>query len=514
MESVAKNPEGSFMGSVYINKNILSSALITALLSLSACGEKKEVHPVKGDGPVQEAPKTTTTVGEQDPDSNKKPDTPDTQDKPTNPNDANSKGANGGGGLPPPPGPSNPDHKPDQKPRKKPRPKKDAPNDPNTPIPAPDDNSNGQNDPNIPIPAPNPNTGNDPNIPIPAPNPNTGNDPNVPIPAPPAPPVKNPPRQSDSDNGYDAKDPRNVESSRFPKRYTGLKTQEGLAYTGGGPDSLLTYLRQRAQDPSVDAQSRTRNLEAARNVISARISRSARDISINLELAEGGSTKMYVLEGRLNEERVTGLRVSDANGSQNVEGSLKCMDTGRSCEVSMAKILIGRAPNRGVVRIVFRDSIANVHVDLPNYSSGNPEYETLKNFWFNSARHAGSNNKIKEVYMNSFEVVNGRAGFDVQVVGENRQNMVFAGPLLAPMNGTAVNIRADRSVDTEDAKYYDYDYNSSIGSARIVNNNGLGQLKLSLKMRARGNYNQDIFTLTVMRSPQRILPLTEENIKL
>jgi hypothetical protein len=528
------------MKSLFIRKSHLTSAMMmTAVLSLSACGSKKEVYPSgpRGTTAQQEVPKSDTKGSEGDSDVSQDND----KDYPSNPSHDKSLD------LPPPPGPG--ESTPGQDPVKNAPPKKEnppkepvipAPKEPKNPtpkdpvIPAPKEKPKKdgpkKSDPNIPIPAPgdagNNGDNQDPNIPIPAPGqnppPQQGTSPMPPPPSQPSkpgpplpvpPPISPNPSTGDTANpGYDAKNPANVDKA-FNKRFTGMQDQDGLYFVGTSPDDLLTYLQARSGDSSIDAGIRARNAAAARRVVSARLTKSSHDVSIKLEMSEGGSTKIYTLEGPLNESRVVSLQITDQTGSANIEASLKCLDIDGGCNTSMLKLMVGQPGSRSVVRIVLRESLADVYLSLPGQRSGNPEYETLREFWINSIKNINTTHKIKEVVLNSFEVVNGRAGFDVQVIGEDRQLMVFTGPSVAPQRGTKENIRADRSVDAANANEYDYDLANSIGSAQIINNNGLGQLRFALKMRPRTGFTQDAFTLTVMRIVKPILPLTEDTIK-
>jgi hypothetical protein len=102
--------------------------------------------------------------------------------------------------------------------------------------------------------------------------------------------------------------------------------------------------------------------------------------------------------------------------------------------------------------------------------------------------------------------------------GYNNELLGFAGPLLAPEAGTGVNIKLSRlakdkedSLDLINTNSTKLNYANWIAEARLVANNGLGQVRVSLKMRKVGAYGQDQFAVTFMR---RIKPIVEldENI--
>lgn len=332
-----------------------------------------------------------------------------------------------------------------------------------------------------------------------------------------------------TDSGYEPVDPSAPEKADTDKRYTGMSDDDGLRYTGSSTDYLLTYLRLRNEDPNLDDSVKSRNLDAAQSIRSAHLTRDedTGDISISLKIKEGNSLKNYVLAGGLGDDdnAVASLRLAKGRngvkttGSQSIEGKIKCLDEDGGCETMFARLVIGDASSgRSAVAIVFRQSLADLRASITS-SDGNPEYDTIRDFWINSQNDANTDLKLKKAVLKSFEVVNGRSGFEVQIISEDRQLMSFGGPLLAPDAGTSVDIAASRGVelqesyDLDNIAGYKQDLANFIGSARVINNNGLGQVRLALKMRKRVGYNQEAFKLTVMRIIKQTVEPNEENLK-
>lgn len=342
------------------------------------------------------------------------------------------------------------------------------------------------------------------------------------------------------DSGYEPVDPGAIESTDFEKRYTGMESPEGLFYTGSSTDKLLTYLRLRNDDPNLDSGVKTRNLEAARSIRSAHLSRDkdTGDVVVTLKIKEGQNLKSYVLAGGISEgDSVAKLRLAKGRngvkttGTQQVSGKIKCMDDDGGCETIFARLTLENPPtpepvsvgsatgSRAAVAILFRESLADIRASLSK-SSGNPEYENIRDFWINSHNEANTDMKLKKAVLKSFEVVNGRSGFETQIIGENRQLISLGGPLLAPDAGTSVDITADRapqmqeSLDLDSISGYKLDLANFIGSAKIVNNNGLGQVRIALKTRKRVGYSQEAFRLTVMRIIKPTLEPNEDNLNL
>ncbi|MGZ3795198.1 MAG: hypothetical protein ACXVB1_02470 [Pseudobdellovibrionaceae bacterium] len=342
------------------------------------------------------------------------------------------------------------------------------------------------------------------------------------------PPKTSPPAEAgplkeaqDEDSGYDPVDPKAIEKADFQKRYTGMK-EEGLSYTGSSTDYILTYLRLRNEDPLLDEGVKARNLEAARSIEAVRLvhDKVTGDVLLSLKIREGNYVKKYLLAGGLSEgDTLSALHPVKSTGEQRIKGKIKCMDSDGGCETTVARLVIGEPGDTAAVAIVFRESLADIYFNL-SPSSGNPEYEIMRKFWINSNDEANTDLRLKEAVLKSYEVVNGRSGFDVQINSYDHQLLSFGGPLLAPEVGTSVSLSAERnaemkeSLDLDGITNYKLDLANLIGSAKIINNNGLGQVRVAVKMRKRVGYSQEAFTLTVMRIIKPTLTPNQENLKL
>ena len=353
-----------------------------------------------------------------------------------------------------------------------------------------------------------------------------------PLPAPEAPAVDNSRDLKDpldEDSGYEPVDPASIEKADYQKRYTGMTGEDDLLYTGSSTDYLLTYLRLRNEDPNLDAGVKARNLQAAQSVRAVNLSRDefSGDVVVTLKIREGLNLKNYVFAGGLSDgETISSLRLVKGRnglkttGEQSITGKIKCLDDDGGCETMFARLVIGDQPGtRAAVAIVFRESLADIRASLSK-STGSPEYENIRNFWINSHNEANTDHKLKKAVLKSFEIVNGRSGFEAQIIGENRQLITLSGPLLAPEAGTAVDITASRmsqmqeSFDLDSITGYKLDLANFIGSAKITNNNGLGQVRIALKMRKRVGYGQEAFKLTIMRIIKPTVTPNEENLNL
>lgn len=325
---------------------------------------------------------------------------------------------------------------------------------------------------------------------------------------------------------YRYNDESNVERN-LSKKLTGAVTDDGLFYTSTATDDIHAFIR--ARNERVSWETKQKNLAAAAAVQSAKITTDtlSGDAIVTLKIQEGRDVKTYVVAGSLNEDRyasslgtVRGSASERTTGSLPLSGTLKCLDLDGGCENIFVRLAYGVQSSSSIINVIFRNSSGDLHFDLPGERSGNPEYERIRAFLNNSRNRELTRERIHSITMRSWEVVNGRSGVALLVKGHNNELLGFAGPLLAPEAGTGVNIGMSRlakdrddSLDLIDISRVQLNYANSIGDVRMVANNGLGQVKLVLKMRRRGNYAQDRFAMTFMRRVKPIVDLTDENLK-
>lgn len=325
---------------------------------------------------------------------------------------------------------------------------------------------------------------------------------------------------------YRSNDASGVTRDNLSKRMTGGVTEDGLVYTSSSTDELLNYLRGRNE--RVDSITRRNNLEAAASVLSAKMSVDSlsNDVTVTLKIQEGRDVKVYNVAGSLGEGPASPVRsVRSGNGevstgTRSLEGTAKCLDLDGGCETTFVRLKLGGAGASSILNLVFRNSSADLYFNLPGEYSDNPEYLIMREFAINTIQGLRTDNKVKQVRMSSWEVVNGRSGVTLSLKGANNELLAFAGPLLAPEAGTGVNISLSRlAKDKEDTldlislNNNKLNYANWIGDARMIANNGLGQVRIALKMRKRASYAQDQFAITFMRKIKPLVELSDENLK-
>lgn len=469
----------------------LMATAVIACLSLTACGKKKTLYA--------EPTATVSTSG--DADTSKAPTASNDQQK-TEPQLGGGLGSTGGtGDLPQPPTisePSTPDLPPAPV-------VPSEPSVPSTPV-----------TPSIPSV----------NEPAPAvPPTSVGNLPTPPVvetvPAPSAPIMTN------TIPDYNPGDFNNLGRDGFTKRLTGGVTQDGLLYTSSSTDGLLDFLRLRLDN--ADFNSRRLNMAAASAIVSAvmGVDKFSNDAAITLKVLENDQVRVYNLVGALNNggpaaklSIVRSANGQTTTGLRGVEGTLKCLDLDGGCENSVARLRVGAQGAGAIVYVVFRQSQADMHFSLPANHSNNAEYLALRAMMYNTANRAPTKDRVTQTQISSWEVVNGRSGFSVWMKTGGNELLGFAGPLLAPEAGSGVNIPLSRlAKDKEDSlslislNNTRLDYQNWLSEARLVANNGLGQVRIALKMRQRATYAQDVFSIIFMRNIKPLVEINDDNLK-
>lgn len=316
------------------------------------------------------------------------------------------------------------------------------------------------------------------------------------------------PSQNPSQSGsYNPDSPKSLDIQSIEKKLTGGTGEGGIVYTSSSTDDIHNFLRARSQ--RVNEESRRLNAEASGSVLSANLTESAGVSTVTLRVREGEYTKVYQLAGRAAGPKGGALKVTAAStGTRPVDGTLACLDADGGCETSFARVRLGETGANGIINIIFRKSEAAVHFNLPKERSGSVDYENMREFILNTSRDVRTDNKIVDVRMSSWEITGGRAGVDLSLVGGNGEYIGYSVPLIARPEGTYVTTAATKIANTQGRKLAE-----TVESARLIANNGLGQVRLAIKMKSRGGSAQDEFKVTFMRVMKPLIQLDEKNFK-
>ncbi len=322
------------------------------------------------------------------------------------------------------------------------------------------------------------------------------------------------PRDKGRDNSDDRADrgrseppaPRNDDLGLRPfepieandKSFTGGDASDGFSYTGSSPDALLEFLR--ARNNRVDADTRRKNIELAQSVKSASLTNRDGAAILTLKLSENGQSRNYTLVGDVRAGAATKLELRSTDGSKAADGTLKCMDADGGCENIFARLRIGTPGSADILNVVFRGSGANLFFDLAGNRTASNEYLTLREFMRNTVSKTGD--RITYSKISSWEVVNGRAGFNVTMKGNNGQTLAYGGWLVAVSEGSSAAL--NQSLDNEARS----EYASWINGARLIANDTHGRLQIRLSVSTG-----ERFVIKFTRQVKPLVDLSDDNLR-
>lgn len=290
--------------------------------------------------------------------------------------------------------------------------------------------------------------------------------------------VINPPLKLAEKNKASAK---TVDFSRAAVR-TGGSSGE-LFYTSAGMDGLMEEFK--SYNLKVSKQQQTMNMNLSKNIIVAKLTKqkSSGQVVVNLTVDEFGKAKIYKLKGTATGDRYQlSEDVSRGRGDLDFEGGfLKCLDRDGGCENAYAKLKFSGA----YARVIFRNSYSDMHFLVQNNVSNNSSFEMLKRYVHNTVQGTGGSQKIDALQVSSFEIVNGRAGMGALLTTMDKEMVGLSIPLVVKGATSQADVPVAKLSDL--SKNYDLSslgnsYNQKlsqqISSVKLINNNGLGQLKL------------------------------------
>lgn len=321
--------------------------------------------------------------------------------------------------------------------------------------------------------------------------------------------------QAKNDNKGEVQQAPDIQTA---KRITGAQNKDGLLYTGSADDDTLEVLKQiESQLPLAQQQN---NKKLAQSVIGVELFQDlmTKEAFASIKIQDGAIVEVYSVMAPLSENALTKLSVVNSvqgvhsSGKAKVSGQMQCLDldlNDKTCSNILLSLDLKKGSNVSSLKILVRDSMADLHFDLAE-SSGNPDFENMRDFLINSALDRETKNKIKQINMQAFEVMNGRSGFDLQMLGHNNEFLGFRGELLSPQAGSSLNIPVSITAprllsDVSGENQLKLNLSNVIKNARLVMNDGNGKVKLRMSARSRANYAADIFTVTFTRKTKAVI---------
>lgn len=289
----------------------------------------------------------------------------------------------------------------------------------------------------------------------------------------------------------------------------------GTKYTGAGTDFMRDYLIQK-MDSVQDQANKQRNQSASERVQSARlnIDSSTGDVLVTVKM-DGVSRDIH-LAGSLNEYGTARLVPTGSSGPVK-GGTIMCLDrSADTCFATHARLVVGEPGRRGFINILFRKTSANFDFKLPAKAASTREFARILEMFSNTERRTGLPNSLREILVESFEVIKGRSGIKVSMITYENEVIVASGPLLAAEDGgTLTNVLMSREpffqdlVDLENRRAFKTSIHNSIPEIRMVTNDGQKEITLALLMNPDANNQRDSLNVTIVRQHRAIRSMSE-----
>ncbi|MBL7542783.1 MAG: hypothetical protein JNL11_03155 [Bdellovibrionaceae bacterium] len=285
---------------------------------------------------------------------------------------------------------------------------------------------------------------------------------------------------------------------------TGGASKSGMLFTGSAGDGIISQLLEDEKIKLAEKQNRNAVLAASIWDMAYLIDNQGQ-IHLDVELKKGnGLTKVQAKTLYTAGQEMS--IVSNQSSASGIELRAECLDaSARAAQCS--NLLVTLIQNDAEAKAILRQTYADIWYEHEKIKSAN-EYATLVQFFNNAKWDVETANKVSTAYMNTFEVVNGKAGFKVVVTGKRNQLIAFSANLVVKKNSLDPSTAVDKETQFRDIDLWmgriaskDLAFSRSISDARLVQNSTKGQITIDMMVSSAGTGTKNSFTLRFTRIP-------------
>ena len=283
-----------------------------------------------------------------------------------------------------------------------------------------------------------------------------------------------------------------------------------LYYTGSGKDTLRS-------DLNTIVNEREQQLDAKTRAADKKFSESIQLSDFNIDWANRWATLKFVADHKEHSGRVTlhnfniegpldantHFKVGDVDqGPHYTSAEVACMDNTGDCMTVHIKVKSRFNGRIATAHLIARHTSAAIHIagsTEPFRTSKNPEYVKLMQIFENTVKFPGSYNTVFKLTLTTSETIGGASNFAVNMyiplrntAGEGADVIEVTGPLVKTADGAPFSVALnttkqqtviDNKVVSNEAYAIPARFVESIRSARITQNDGMGNLNLELTIR-------------------------------
>ncbi len=274
---------------------------------------------------------------------------------------------------------------------------------------------------------------------------------------------------------------------------------EASRYTGSSDDGLRELLLSKI-DQETDQIQKAKNLKFAFNIISAYLKPTPKGSKIQLILRmvdtskdQKIGSKKITYSGLLSSQKKSNrieLQSRDKDGKiiEKQKGALICLDENRprmiDCQTKLAKVYLDKAE----VQIILRRGVVYTHGEFGNRQCVTEACETMYGLLRNTQDEVKDGNSILQSSMETFEIIQGRSGFNILIISRDNEILKFAGSLPGnekydeTRDQLTQKLSSDERIDPVTKKLRKTKLNDSLGYIRLQSNDEKGQLKVKVSM--------------------------------
>lgn len=334
------------------------------------------------------------------------------------------------------------------------------------------------------------------------------------------------------------------------KHFTGFaKKKAELGYTDASTDFLMPFLKKSLKDSlPVGASAADKALDFARSLRRVKLIPVVdNNISIEITYRPYGQTQTpnqtLRLQGRLaansfGEKRWAQLSQKESLNRESLKtdktaapateeslkgltGELHCLDQTikKSCQVYHLGLKLDSKVTPYAAEVILRHTNLSLNITPPQSPTNVAQklVDLFKNTSSNDLKT--TTNKFTKLEMETFAVVQGRSEFEIKMFTEENEVLYFQGLLVAGINTSTLSIPLTVAPDTNDpalahwAPTANLDLTKTMGSAHLIENDGLGTLtiKMDLKKEASSN-TEEAFVLRFQSENPKLLELNKDTV--
>lgn len=273
---------------------------------------------------------------------------------------------------------------------------------------------------------------------------------------------------------------------------TGGRNELGFIYSGASNDSILKFLI--SNENKVTEQQAKLNKKLAGSIFEmSYLVDKTNQITIDISLKTKNEISNYRFQTAFKENSLMTMSHSNLFVTAQCVDSYKYSD---NCSNLLIKIETEGAQSQAILRQSSAD------LKLWFYDVNDVEYNELFQFLKNSFTNSIKDNeskekmnhkKVKEIYFNSFEILNGRSGFSAIIMGQDKEMISLKSELMLKQDLTAAQNNVEKNLDESDLNVFlstqgshgDTSFMDLFKSATVIENNSMGQVTIEIKTEAK-----------------------------